>query len=201
MKSSRFSTIFAILRNLLSICSFILLLLIFTNTHNLSLHLPQSQEQLNSKWYCGNNATYARSHDCVFDVMLTTWLHKDCFYPDLMETYITTNNFNWSRDNTFTDLVPLSEISKGDHPHIYVDPEFHYVHCAYTWEMQLRAWQDRRPLIESLADPEHSMHCAELVTRHVLPRNETSLTVVSERCEVPGMRHESGGYGHGKRKK
>jgi hypothetical protein len=126
--------------------------------------------------------------------MLTTWLHQDCFYEDLMESYLAANNFNWSRDTSFTELVTLDEIRRGDHRHIYVDPEFHYIHCAYTWEMQLRAWHDERPLVESLADPEHSQHCSDLLTVHVLPRNETSLTVVGELCEVPGMRHSEEGY-------
>jgi hypothetical protein len=184
-----------------AIVSLVILISVLTHVHFLSTHMTIgiSTEQQQDKWHCGNTAETAWARGCVFDVMLTTWMHKDCFYPELMESYLAHNNFNWSLDTSFTQIVPLEEIRKGKHEHIYVDPEFHYVHCAYTWEMQLKAWHEQRPLIESLADPEHSVHCSNLLTVHVLPRNETSLSVVAERCELPGRPHEIGAYGGGEK--
>jgi len=183
---SLFFTLFSVLKALVGFASFIILLLILRETHSLLLRLPDEHAvQQNDRWYCGRNSTTARAKGCRFDVMLTTWLHEDCFYEDLMESYLAAHNFTWSSDTSFTNIVPEDVIRRGDHRHIFVQPEFHYIHCAYTWDMQLLAFHNGRPLVESLADPEHSRHCSKLLIDHVLPRNETSLTVVGELCTIP----------------
>lgn len=95
------------------------------------------------------------------------------------------HNFIWAPDTSLTEVVSIDEIRRGETKHIYVTREFHYIHCAHTWDMQLLTFYNSRLSLESLADLEHGRHFSKLLIDHVLPRNETLLTVVGELCSHP----------------
>lgn len=117
--------------------------------------------------------------------MLTAWIHEDCLDNELMESYLAVNDYKWYADSALTTTIPEADVRQGDHFRRYVVPEFHYVHCAYMWEMQMRAWKMARAIDQRIWDIDHSTHCGKLLVEHVLPRNCTRLTVTFDRCGIP----------------
>lgn len=134
---------------------------------------------------CGSNSTAARSNGCQFDVMLTAWIHADCFDEELLESYLAAHNYTWYADSNLSVPVPDEVVRAGDHFRVYVEPAFHYVHCAYMWEMQMRAWHGGRAIEHRIWELDHTVHCGKLLVEHVLPHNYTRLTVAFDRCGLP----------------
>ncbi|KAG8160852.1 hypothetical protein KVR01_009116 [Diaporthe batatas] len=132
-----------------------------------------------------STSTAARAAGCRFDLMLTAWIHEDCFDEQLMESYLAVNKYEWYADSALTTPIPDDVVRQGDHFRVYVVPEFHYVHCAYMWETQMRAWNEWREIDQRIWDLGHSTHCEKLLVEHVLPRNYTRLTVAFDRCGIP----------------
>jgi hypothetical protein len=102
-----------------------------------------------------------------------------------MESYLSAHNYTWYRDPELTTPVPDEVVRLGDHVRVYVEPEFHYVHCAYMWEMQMRAWVNGKAVDKRIWNLGHSTHCGKLLVQHFLPRNYTKLTVGFDSCGVP----------------
>lgn len=168
----------------------LLLLIILSNTQLvlsiLKSHTSATKDTATIVWKeCGSNSTAARAAGCRFDLMLTAWIHEDCFDDELMESYLAAHEYKWYADSALTTTVPDAVVRQGDHFRVYVVPEFHYVHCAYMWEMQMRAWKGAGAIDQRIWDLGHSTHCGKLLLEHVLPRNYTRLTVAFDRCGIP----------------
>lgn len=133
---------------------------------------------------CGHSAEEARANDCHFDLMLTAWVPRDCFDEPLMESYISNHNYTWYSDKALTTTVPDNVVRRGEHHRVFVEKEFHYVHCAYMWEMQMRAYHAGIAMEYDISTVEHTTHCAHLLVDRVLPRNFTALTVKYDTCIV-----------------
>ncbi len=133
---------------------------------------------------CGKTADEARSKGCRFDLMLSSWVHEDCFDEKLMERYLFVGNYTWYRDYELLDAIPDEEIRRGDHHISYSSPQQHNAHCGYMWEVQMKAWMRGRPIPRALFSYPHTFHCAGwLVTRP--PTNNTLLITDFDRCGRP----------------
>lgn len=90
---------------------------------------------------CGSSASEARAENFRFDLILTTWLHVSCIDTPLMERYLSAGQYSWFSGRSLTIPVADSVVRLGEHEHVYVRKDFHFSHCAYVWEMQMRAFR------------------------------------------------------------
>lgn len=141
---------------------------------------------------CGSTASEARAQNCRFDLMLTTWLHESCIDTPLMERYLAAGQYRWFADVSLTIPVPDSVVRRGEHERVYVRKDFHFSHCAYVWEMQMRAFRRRKGIDNVIWEEEHTMHCAGLLVNHTLDRNVTRLKVGFDKCGLPRIRSLGG---------
>ncbi|KAK3180012.1 hypothetical protein K4F52_008590 [Lecanicillium sp. MT-2017a] len=133
---------------------------------------------------CGKTADEARSKGCRFDLMLSSWVHEDCFDEKLMERYLLVGNYTWYRDYDLLEPIPDEEIRRGDHHISYSSAQQHNAHCGYMWEVQMKAWMKGRPIPRALFSYPHTFHCAGwLVTRP--PSNNTLLVTDFDKCGMP----------------
>ncbi|KAF2102911.1 hypothetical protein NA57DRAFT_71896 [Rhizodiscina lignyota] len=150
----------------------------------------KANSEMFSSWKdCGSNAEQARSKGCHFDSMLSVWLHEDCRDTELMERYLSKGQYQWFRDISFESEIPDEEFRRGEHAAAVVRLDFHYAHCAYLWEMQMKAWTSGKPIVQSLFSYGHSVHCAGYLTEHSIPSNITKLAVGFDRCGFPDDSH------------
>ncbi|KAK2746150.1 hypothetical protein FQN55_005779, partial [Onygenales sp. PD_40] len=135
-----------------------------------------SEEEMKMLWKgCGSNSAEARDMGCMYDVMLGGWIHADCYASELMELYLARGNYSWFRDQSLTIPVTDEEVRRGDHDVLWTRKFFHYAHCAYLWEMQMRAYRERKPIDHGIFLEEHTIHCAGiLLEQDSLGTNATS---------------------------
>jgi hypothetical protein len=147
--------------------------------------------ELARQWHdCGEASDEARASGCKFDMMLSAWIHADCYDQELMEQYLSEGNYTWYRDNSFRQTISDAEVRLGNHEKIYSRVDFHYSHCAYVWEMQLRAYRTGKAIDLDVYNYLHTVHCANILVEHANPRNVTTLTVVFDKCGVPGAQRK-----------
>lgn len=113
---------------------------------------------------CGATPAEARDNGCVFDLMMSGWLHPACYDRDLSDTFLRENNWTFYREREAINVIPEEEARLGEYQTIFVKGNFHYQHCAYLWAKQIRA-KTRFPLVLDSAtrSEEHSGHCVKLV--------------------------------------
>jgi hypothetical protein len=148
-----------------------------THDHSVAYNNDQGQQWKD----CGNTSSEARSKNCRFDVMLTSWIHNDCFDSELMESYLFKHDYTWYMDRELTVPFPDEAMRLGDHYRVFVDREFHFVHCAYMWEMQIRAYWAGKAKVYGIWEDGHTKHCANILVSQELPTNWTTLTVAMKR--------------------
>jgi hypothetical protein len=73
-------------------------------------------------------------------------------------------------------------MQRGDHHLVFTERHFHFAHCAYMWEMQMRAFWAGKPKVLGIWEVVHSKHCADLLVSQELSMNWTTLTVAFESC-------------------
>ncbi|EAU34771.1 predicted protein [Aspergillus terreus NIH2624] len=146
-----------------------------------------TEEEMHEMWKgCGTNSAEARQMGCKYDVMLGGWIHADCYAADLMEKYIERGNYSWFRDQSLTIPVSEEEMRRGDHEVLWTRKFFHYAHCAYLWEMQMRAYRERKPIESGIFLEEHTIHCAGiLLQQDTLMTNATAVHTGFEWCGSP----------------
>jgi hypothetical protein len=160
---------------LITILSILIILLV----HPISVPIPKNDEPWQS---CGNTSAEARALNCQFDIMLTSWVPSACSDPELSELYLARYSYKWYTDANLTHPFPDELMRRGDHHRVFTERHSHFAHCAYMWEMQMRAfWAGKRKVLGSW-ETEHSKHCANILVSQDLPRNWTKLTVAFERC-------------------
>ena len=135
---------------------------------------------------CGNSSVEARSKGCAFDVLLTTWIHADCFDAELHEHYLQKYQFPFWRKGSMEDAISLEEVRQGDYIEIYTNLFYHFAHCGYAWEMILRAYRRGRPIEGELWAMGHTTHCVwHMVERPPMEQDRTILNVGFETCGQP----------------
>lgn len=113
---------------------------------------------------CGRTSEQARQNGCVFDLMMSGWVHPPCYNQELSDRFLSENNFAffWDQDG----LKPLTEAEArlGNHKFIYTNGTFHYQHCAYIWAKQISA-RKRSPFVldSQSRSIEHVEHCIQRV--------------------------------------
>lgn len=70
---------------------------------------------------CGHNASEARSHGCIFDVMMTGWVKLDCYNRELSEEYLLEGDFEFFSDQEGTKEIHLDVLRLGEHTHMWTN--------------------------------------------------------------------------------
>ncbi|MCJ1278464.1 hypothetical protein MMC21_006281 [Puttea exsequens] len=182
-------TIFSIAASVLSLMAVVLLYILLQrqqqNHHHGKVGLNDTETVMHWK-DCGNSSTEARAKGCLFDVLLTTWIHADCYDSQLHESYLAKHDFPWWRKPEMEDPITLDEVRRGDYNEIYTNLDYHFVHCGYAWEMILRAFRRGKAIEGELWAMAHTTHCVHnMVDRPSMPLDRTILNVGFETCGKP----------------
>lgn len=120
---------------------------------------------------CGSSADEARAKGCVYDVILVAWLHPECFDSELMETYLSDNDYPFwlVRGAEMEQNITIEEVRLGNHKTVFSSAEFHLAHCSYFLEQSVRGYRARGWIDNVTADNEHTEHCARSLRDMWLP--------------------------------
>ena len=111
---------------------------------------------------CGDTSAQAIENGCIFDSMLSAWLHPDCFWAEHYSSASQTANITFFLDAALTE--PYGP-NKGGWPqkYLYAENDYHIMHCTYMWERQIMIWSAGSKIDSLSWDPHHTAHCIEMV--------------------------------------
>lgn len=109
---------------------------------------------------CGRTPQEARDSGCVFDLMMSGWVHPPCYDQELSDEFLRVNNFTFYREREGINTLTEAEARLGNYEVIYSHGTFHYQHCAYIWAKQIRANKKSPLVLDSVSrSKEHVEHC------------------------------------------
>lgn len=142
-----------------------------------------------SEWVdCGQTAFEARDRGCVFDLMLSTWIHESCYDGEMMNRYLLEGNHTYFYDEDMVHEMPEEEARRGEYKTLWTDGEFHLRHCVYLMDMQLRAYVTGRPIEVSIYNFRHTQHCVNMTLWHDRDGKKTKLHALLGKCGFPKTR-------------
>ncbi|KAH8655474.1 hypothetical protein BX600DRAFT_439993 [Xylariales sp. PMI_506] len=125
--------------------------------------LPIQELEALSIQECGETPAEAREIGCKFDPMLQQWIPVDCYDEEQSESFLRKGKWKWYYDVDRQLEMPDDVMRLGLHEVVFMNDDFHRRHCAYSWEIQTRAMQEQRPLLEELLSYKHVHHCNTLL--------------------------------------
>ncbi|KAL2060604.1 hypothetical protein VTL71DRAFT_9245 [Oculimacula yallundae] len=109
---------------------------------------------------CGRTPDEARQNGCVFDLMMSGFVHPPCYDQELSDRFLRENNFAFFWDREGTKQFTEAEARLGNYKIMYTNGTFHYQHCAYIWAKQVRARRKSVYVLDSQSrSVEHVEHC------------------------------------------
>ncbi|KAK1996437.1 hypothetical protein LX36DRAFT_723016 [Colletotrichum falcatum] len=127
-----------------------------------------SVQQLNYKspriTTCGNNPEEASRRGCLFESHNFAWTPPEC-YDDELNRKWDSQSWGYSRDPNGSDLIPQSEILKGNIEWAYVTLNQHLSHCVLIWQKYQRAVMFDRPADNWTTSFAHTYHCGHLMVQ------------------------------------
>lgn len=142
-----------------------------------------------SEWIdCGQTAPEALDRGCVFDLMLSTWIHESCYDGEVMNRYLREGNHTYFHDEEMVHEIPEEEARRGEYRTLWTDGEFHLRHCVYLMDMQLRAYKTGRPIEVSIYSFEHTQHCVNMTLWHDRDGKKTKIHALHGKCGFPKTR-------------
>ncbi len=150
-------------------------------------HTPlQTLAESFSKWIdCGHTASEARDRGCIFDLMLSTWIHESCYDGEMMNRYLLEGNHTYFYDEDMLHEMPEEEARRGEYKTLWTDGEFHLRHCVYLMDMQLRSYVTGRPIEVSIYNFRHTQHCVNMTLWHDRDGKKTRLHALLGKCGFP----------------
>jgi len=137
---------------------------------------------------CGRSAAEARRQGCVFDLMLSTWIHSSCYDGEMMKRYLRQGNHSYFHDEEMQHELSEEEALRGEYRTIWTDGEFHLRHCVYLMDMQLRAYVTGGPIEVSIYNHGQSQHCVNMTLWHDRDGKKTKLHALRGKCGLPKKR-------------
>ena len=139
---------------------------------------------------CGDSPTTAKSRGCSFDILSFTWQTPECYDEPLVTSFLSYPPEPW-RFYTApggAEEVSLAVAALGERE-LYVNWEYHIVHCTYMWMLMHRAYTVRGYIDSHLDAWNHTLHC-QLVT---LEKGvEMDVISVAGRVQYPDCRAVGG---------
>ncbi|TID17804.1 hypothetical protein E6O75_ATG10449 [Venturia nashicola] len=125
----------------------------------------QSQKKPTGREFggCGSNIAEARALGCHFDVMTWQWVPEQCYFTDLIESFMLRADWHFYHNYTLesADEIDMGEILAGDHELVYTPDWYHPIHCTYMWMKLHQAYLEKRPIDDINSQMDHSLHCAK----------------------------------------
>lgn len=129
-RSSRRSLMLKILFALIALACAGSVLYTAAEVHSLSTHAIVDYGD------CGTDGSVeeARAKGCVFDPMSWIWVRPECYDKAMVADFMNRTDFSWHFDPKLTpeSVVPMDVIYRGDHPKLFTQKKYHYVHCTVS---------------------------------------------------------------------
>lgn len=111
-----------------------------------------------------DNWRQAKAQGCLYDLMLSSWLHPACFQPELYAQYrewMGWRNVTFWREREMVSEVPYDEAESGEHDgFLYAQGLQHHLHCSYVWARQRYAEARTPKVLDTYCrDEAHVDHC------------------------------------------
>ncbi|KAH8777827.1 hypothetical protein F5883DRAFT_601204 [Diaporthe sp. PMI_573] len=110
-----------------------------------------------------DNWRKAKSQGCVYDLMLSSWLHPACttleLYPKYRE-WMAWRNVTFWREPAMVNQVSYEEAESGEHGFLWAQGVQHHLHCSYVWERQRYAEERTPKVLDAYSrNASHVDHC------------------------------------------
>lgn len=136
---------------------------------------------------CGRTASEARERSCISDLMLSTWIHESCSDCQLINKYLLEGNYIYYYVTNMEHQMPEEEVWRGEYRAIWTQAEFHFRHCIYLMDMQLRSYNTGRPIEVSRNNFGHTDHCVNLALGQDWRGRTARLPTLVGKCGFPKM--------------
>jgi len=126
------------------------------------LETSATNDLLSEPLDCGSTSTEARQKGCVFDLMLSQWIHELCYDAEMSDGYLLSGHHQYYLYGNWTGELSEAEVRRGEYTEIWVSNQFHFRHCMYTMDLQARAYLTGRPIEVGIYRYDHAQHCVNL---------------------------------------
>lgn len=108
---------------------------------------------------CGHSPSEARARGCSFDITSFAWLTPECYDHTSMEEFLSWSDWSWyaSEEPRNLTTLPFETAVRGEY-NMFVDWNYHLVHCTFMWRQQHRA-MEQGYIGRHLVHYEHTLHC------------------------------------------
>lgn len=113
--------------------------------------------------HCGESVAEAKDRGCIFDPMMNAWTPTACHFSHILEEFLAVNE-TWWYDEGHQEVLPMSELRRGELQHYYPQDDHHLRHCLYTWRKLSWAYATGSLVDLDSASYKHGGHCAMWLT-------------------------------------
>ncbi|SLM37906.1 hypothetical protein LPUS_07898 [Lasallia pustulata] len=109
---------------------------------------------------CGHSPATARDRGCSFDILSFTWQTSECYDEPLVDSFLSypPEPWRWYTVPGGAEEVSFDVAALGERD-LYVNWEYHVVHCTYMWMLMHRAYTVRGYIDSHLDAWNHTLHC------------------------------------------
>ena len=121
-------------------------------------------------WYngdCGSTSAEAIANNCVYSIVLHSWLPPSCLTPEDREDeelMYAGREDAWSYTLDNGTALTMEDLKRGDYHHFTTSFGWHVVHCMYVWKRVHRVAMDAEKRMDSYtANYHHTEHCVKMI--------------------------------------
>ncbi|EXJ92892.1 hypothetical protein A1O3_01446 [Capronia epimyces CBS 606.96] len=149
----------------------------------------------------GSSAAEAVALRCRFNATSFAWLPVRCFDAELVNEFLSLQNWRWFRDTEGREPVNLNSITTGSYDQLFMTQEYHLYHCTYMWRRMHRAVLNDLPLEGYIGSLRRTEHCEQQLVGRTRTQteagrlNDTSVSMFTKFVECPATRRPLHDYG------